>query len=564
MPGGLLQLVTFGAQDIFLTGNPQVTFFKIVYRRHTNFAIEPIKQVFDGVVDFGRKVSAPIDRNGDLMHKTYLVVDLPEILLEKTDQEIQDGITPEDQIILAEFNQALLDSLVLVEYYGIHIDAYRDAVARAERNEEFDDDFTEAILQTHYTGTNAIIIAQGNEIIGNEAIINTISFNIVIPETIDFLQASTLTYFEQKDIFLEVMDTTINALINSFRQERSTFFQLFEQRNSILTSYINFAWIRRIGHFLIDYIEIEIGGNVIDRHYGDWMNIWHELTKNARTETKYKKMIGDVSELTTFDNKKKPARRLYIPLQFWFCRTSGLAIPLVALRYHNIRFNIRFADLDRCAYIEEDFDLFAPKYNVSLKDAYLLVDYVYLDKDERRRFAQASHEYLIDQLQSQFFDDIENPNFGEELDFVHSTKELFWVCQKIEYITNPDGTNQNINPGNYSLTTEETGNPVETSRLDLNGHIRFTKQEGLYYGAVQPYQHHKATPAEGINIYSFSLHPEESQPSGACNMSRIDLINLLLTLNSTQVEEGCVVRIYATNFNVLRIMSGQAGLAFAI
>ena len=446
-----MQLVAYGAQDIYLTGNPQITFFKVVYRRHTNFAVESIEQTINGSVSKGSKVSVTVARNGDLLSRVYIQL----------------------------------------------------------------------------KGT-----------LGTES-----------------------------------------------------------------------------GFDTVDYVEVEVGGQVIDKHYGQWMKIWCDLTHGGDKKAMLNDMlcsgancgcgVGSDTTLTT------------IPLQFWFCRNPGLALPLIALQYHEVKLNIKFCD-------------------VASASAEVWCDYIFLDTDERRRFAQVSHEYLIEQVQYNngvaFAEDVQT-----ELRFNHPVKELIWQ-------TRDTASCCGNRPGLAGTCT---------AVLQLNGHDRFRKREGQYFSTVQRYEHHSGAPtgrnhtepvefrtaekqiweqigagtidlatgtgdihtelqalryatAKGeatknlvdtfnqlssnlgitvaaqstaaevakfndanlvypcvnagvVYMYSFALKPEEHQPSGTCNFSRID--NAVLNVERTSV--GAVLDVYAVNYNVLRIMSGMGGLAYS-
>ncbi len=383
MGGGLMQLVAYGAQDIYLTGNPQITFFKVVYRRHTNFSMEAIEQTFNGSADFGKRVTCTVSRNGDLMHKVYLQVTVPAL-------------------------------------------------------------------------------AAGKSFAAN------------------------------------------------------------------------------LGQALIKYAEVEIGGQRIDKHYGDWMHIWNELSQEAGKKAGYGLMTGAAL------GAESPETDLYIPLEFWFCRNPGLALPLIALQYHEVKINIEFRALS---------EIVTSGVSASLSAASLYVDYIYLDTDERRRFAQVSHEYLIEQVQFTGDESVSSISNKIKLNFNHPCKELVWVVQRDAAVA---ATNR------FDYTDTDSVNPVLIAKLQLNGHDRFSERMGRYFNLVQPYQHHTNVPKAGINVYSFGLKPEEHQPSGTCNMSRIDNATLQLTLTSETFTDGdAKVRVYATNYNVLRIMSGMGGLAYS-
>jgi hypothetical protein len=377
-----MQLVAYGAQDVYLTGDPEITFFKAIYRRHTNFSVESIAQVFNGNAGFGRKATVTVSRNGDLI-------------------------------------------------------------------------------------TNA------------------------------------------------VLEVTLPLLKN------------------------NWKWNNNVGHNFIEEVELEIGGQRIDRHYGEWLDIWSELsTPEAKKGMFDEEMIR--RNLTTATGGKTT---LYIPLQFFFNRNHGLALPLIALQYHEVKINFTFAKLsDLCHGGSGDMT------DDSLETS-LYIDYVYLDTDERKRFAQSQHELLIEQLQ---FTGDETPSTtgSYRLNFNHPVKELVWV------VTQPKAGDK----FHYGDSSEES---VLTANLQLNGHDRFDERKGSYFRLVQPYQHHTRIPEKNIYVYSFAMKPEEHQPSGTCNFSRIDNATLKLKMDQTIVEKKGKVKIFATSVNVLRILSGMGGLAYS-
>ena len=417
MGGGLLQLVAYGAQDVYLTGNPQITFFKAVYRRHTNFAIEAIQQTFNGSPSYGQRVTCTIARNGDLIHRVYLVVDLS---------------------------------------------------------------------------------------------------------------------------------------------------------NASADNFCKFFGLR-----LINYVEIEIGGQRIDKHYSHWMYIWNELSLPKSKKNGYYDMVGAYGG--TINNSINKV--LYVPLEFWFCRNVGLALPLIALQYHEVKININFETAEKCA-----GGVTVPS---SPFGASLWVDYIFLDTDERRRFAQLSHEYLIEQLQFTGQESVTASSIKPKLNFNHPCKELIWFCT-------PSGSGAKFNNNwmNYTIFDETVGasrelslnhttvetvenvlinsavslmNPVASAKLVLNGNDRFAERTGYYFNIIQPYQHHDNIPINaGINVYSFALKPEEHQPSGTLNMSRIDTAVLNISMNpSISNYSKYNLTVYATNYNVLRIMSGMGGIAYS-
>jgi len=272
----------------------------------------------------------------------------------------------------------------------------------------------------------------------------------------------------------------------------------------------------------INNVEIEIGGQIIDKHYRNWMIIWNELTLPIGKKNGFNEMIRE----SVIQNAK-----IYIPLEFWFCRNIGLALPLIALQYHEVKINITF---DKNYLVGIDF------FNL-VAGVEIWADYIFLDTDERRRFAQLSHEYLIEQVQHNSYSTTTNDIIAD-LHFNHPVKELIWFgC------------------GNYSK-----------AKLILNGIDRFAERDQIYFTHIQPYQHHTNIPTninntylflndnDNINLYSFALKPEEHQPSGTLNMSRIDTAQLHL-----KNIENKTVSIYAFSYNILRVMNGMGGLVYS-
>jgi hypothetical protein len=415
MGGGLLQLVAYGAQDVYLTGNPQITFFKVVYRRHTNFAMESIENVFNGSAGFGKRVTAQISRNGDLINRMYVQVQLPAVTSGK--------------------------------------------------------------------------------------------------------------------------------------------------------------WCDYVGLRVLQDVEIEIGGQRIDKHYAHWMYIWNELSLPVGKRGGYDKMVGQTL------GANPALSNLFVPLEFWFNRNVGLALPLIALQYHEVKINIDFETSANCLAYGSIVS------GTDIVKASIWVDYIYLDTDERRRFAQLSHEYLIEQLQFTGDESINGATNRIKMNFNHPVKELVWVVQADSRLGGgaasnnwvcftSDGTNNSANygitvPNVTSTSASRIGvtNYVDESpstNIQLNGQDRFYAREGSYFNLVQPYQHHENVSGNcGINVYSFALKPEEHQPSGTLNFSRID--TAVLNLKTTQVTTGATakVKVFAVNYNVLRIMSGMGGLAYS-
>ena len=468
MGGGLLQLVAYGAQDAYLSGNPQITFWKGLFKRHTNFAMEPFRINLTGQASWGVKHSAIIGRHADLLYSTYLEVVLPPGSVFNNDQY-------------------------------------------------------------------------------------------------------------------------------------------------------------RLGYNLIKNVELDIGGQLIDRLYGEWLFLWDCLSSDVQTGLKLSHMVGMTDNITaaqaavvhkfsvpnpaacTAGSGRLPTPSVcYVPLNFFYTRNPGAALPLIALQYHEVKINIEWNDVKTIAF---DFTSKAT-YPAQPVQAAVYIDYIYLDTEERRRMAQNSHEYLIEQ--TQFNEDVGISSYSNRIDltFNHPVKELVWVVQPSRYTdcslqaafvaangVNPqlaDSSTNRLQPFTYDV------NPVYEQWLQINGTDRLDKRYGQYFNKVQPYQHHTGSFnaindvnstgyangkdngrlfQKGAYMYSFALKPEEHQPSGTCNFSRIDTATLVINLAGADVASGTGlttphnvgisdtntynVRVYAVNYNILRVMSGMGGLAYS-
>jgi hypothetical protein len=432
MGGGLMQLAAYGSQDVYLTTNPQITFFKAVYQRCTNFSMESIIQLVDGNINFGGNIVIVVARNGDLLGDMYIQVSLP----------------------------------------------------------------------------NA-------------------SDYVVNPQQYD-----------------------------------------------------SFGWIQGVGNFLIKYVSIEIGAQQIDEHYSSWLNIWSKLSIDASKKDGYNQMVG-IDNVQPWEPyvSKEPGSRLFIPLQFWFCRNPGLAIPIIALQYHEIRLKITFEKFQNLVVAVTGGNYQPVVLNnltPPLNNFQIWNTYYFLDTTERRKFAQNPHEYLIEQVQSQSGNVLSLTGENQiRLNLNHPTKEIVWIF-------NRNGTNAPMS--DYSIGTQLVPDilnpnlfaPLYNFKLLLNGTDRFKERPGEYFRLVQNYTYHTTVPTDYIYVYSFALQPEEHQPSGTCNFSRIDTAQLSFYLRNTSISPGDLdgqpaqnytelpsYQLFAPSYNILRIMSGMAGLAYS-
>ena len=406
--GAVIQLVSCGTQDLYLTGNPQITHFKSVTRRHTNFSMETVENYFNGKLSPGQKIQCKIQRIGDLIHQMYIKIDLPKL------QETQG-------------------------------------------------------------------------------------------------------------------------------------------KNNIYTS-----WVNAIGYVIIDYVEIQIGDRVIDKQYGQWMNIWSELiTQTSKKDALYS-MIGK-HDFFTSTTQNGPLQ-LSIPLQFWFCNNIGSSLPLVAIQYQDVRINIQLKNFSSL-WVSNDMESASMilDNDLTFEQITLLVDYIFLDEEERKYFAQNKHYYLIEQIQESTQSiDITRSENNIELPFNHPVKELIWVIQTDEVKNNNQWTNYSNNIINLF---EEQGPPMIEAVIRFNGVERFEKRTEEYFRLTLPWKYHTSVSNNYIYLYSFAFDPEKLQPTGTANFSRLDSPTLhLKTSNNLKKSD---ITVYAINYNILRIISGVSGVLFA-
>ena len=404
MGGGLIQLLAVGLQDIYLIGNPQITFFKTVYKKYTNFSLDSMSQSIDGRPDFGQQIEVKLERKGDLV----------------------------------------------------------------------------------------------------------------------------------KDIILDIL-------------------------LPILPS--GYFWTNGIGNVLIKQADLEIGGQIIDRHYSEWLDIWSQLTVNESKIGAYDSMVGNYNSISSMESNSLNQLRLQVPMFFWFNKDYASALPLIALQYHDVVLKIKLRDFNSC-YRNNNILTELNKSQYQIQQFRVWVDYVLLDMEERRNFANTNHEYLIEQLQfaGDEFINKTSESISKVLTFNHPVKELYWVHVRNEF------GQANIKTGNqqldYSLSTD-----IETfseAVLQLNGVDRFEKRPANYFRLVQNYQFHNHYSNKNIYTYSFSIYPEKQQPSGCCNLSKFSSTNLYLKYNTiNHSENNLILKVFGVNYNIFRIISGMGGLAFS-
>lgn len=597
MAGGLIQMTGDTNEDIFLVGNPQISFFKIAYRRYTNFAMESVRQEFLGNTNFGGQMSCTVDKAGDLMNTAYLEIELPEVSLVKPITDLTRSIARSDLIkinsVYSQINDYLkanttlarkLESLIIrnnismTEIILIMSDTLNFVDLRnllLQRCKLIDfiknsADFRDVeILQTEKCNLLNLIKRADVKILFDSIVLRTArDLAGLTDEEIADVQREELSNMILNDIYpvmQQMYEKIFNLKVIQQRAYDAILKGTYQER-------FDFAWVEEIGHSIIDNLQFRIGSDIIDTHTGDWFIIWNSLTLNQRQRHNYNKMIGQVPILTTFDSNVKPGYRLIVPLQFWFNRHTGSSLPLIALRYHDVVFDLTLKTLDKCCYTNETPESLANaqvRYNINIQNINLYVNYIYLDGEERRRFAQTLHEYLIEVVQYNEFPDIFETSYNAECDFFNPCKFLVWFCQPTHYRENQNGRNK-CQWNNFGLFRDKSGGTLENTYIRLNSYNLTSDTIGpKYYNFVQPYQHFRNSPNDGLYNYSFALYPMELQPSGTCNMSRIKQETIVYDFSPEflkKVEEtpqkSAYLAVYTMSYNILRIVAGMGKTVF--
>ncbi len=363
---------------------------------------------------------------------------------------------------------------------------------------------------------------------------------------------------------LEMTETILNNLIGN---NETVGLRTIINRSLNISGYAKFAWIKKIGHYIINSIWFKINDQLIDKQYGEWMEVWHELTKRVKKEKGYNRLIGNIPELTSYNNRPKEEYELLIPLNFWFCRNIGLALPLIALHNSDVRLYVNLKSFEEVCYHEDHITFRKkPKLNCSV-----IGEYIYVEQKERNKIAKSKLEYLIDVIQFNGEMQINKSNIQSSIDdhhndtnvihaitrFKNPCKEIFWMLQDLNYIKKKKWYK-------YDYKHE---NPVKAAKITFNIRDREHYKDGIFYNQAQPYERHYSSPSKGINVYNFGLEPESVLPTGTANLTQIEETGIHIKLNDKIIKDldsGLTFRwpIYALTNNLLRIFSGLSGLVW--
>lgn len=606
---GKIELISSGDSDSFLNGNPEITLFKFVYKRYTNFAIDLLEFPLDNTADFGTISSFKLPKVSDLLHRVYLKATIPEFYINKNNTENNSIYLEEQQILNANYT-------VLKALFKANMDTF-NVIKSLYENENVSSDSLFTIMdnniQIFESSSNSSGESYKNLIL---SIVNNSDLQKVKVQYLSNYRVITKQYLysntkgtiniSSDNIKSYITNTLISdveykkqiylvsqKIINTIYKLDSDYVNLINQNEkNIIESNINrynFAWVKRLGHAILNYCEIWIGGHSIDKQYGQWLDIWWELAGNKNQENSYMQMIGDIPELTTFNNEIKPEYTLYVPLQFWFCKYISSALPTIAMNSTDIIFKFHFRKFSELSYCDLPYQTFDDDNNlmtngtldniINEKNLHLnislLLEIIYLDSAERKKFARASHEYLIEQIQYNIENISLNYTLSSNLNFRHPCTGIVWIIQKQNYLKNSDNTNECLwttytlpNPlFDNNISELEEINPLTLSKLTIDN-VEIANFDINYFNYVLPYQALKNSPKSGINSYWFSLFPNKQYPSGSCNLSHIKNIKLeykfnsLIVANDEDLQETYLIKFYAINYNILRISSGIANVAY--
>ena len=655
--GGLIQITNYGSHDIMLTNNPEITFFKLIYRRYTNFGKIFVEVKFDNPVSFGSTSVLNIPKSYDLLSNLILQIKLPTFDKSQIINIINnDNVNKIDkyksyyETFLAFINQ--LQNII----NNFFINVPSDSVTYiSDLNVFITDNIPSSKFEYFFTIVNfffknTTIPIQNIEYYTNASLYKNTG-----------LQESVLVYIYQntsENVYnLEMFSNLIYANVVILNELNVIMYGILLDVLNTSTE-ITLEWVDKIAIYLFEYLEIDIGSNQIVKLKPNYIDIYGQITyKNNEI---YSRMINDKNNDKTFKSYFKDFNfdsYVYLPVPFWFCQTYGLAFPLVALQFNTLQLKIKLKKAVDLIYfdipnsvdkttvykIKDLIDQsFLNNINNVLKNELeitVLLEYISLDAPERQKFVQSGHEYLITQVQDVVFENASTYNSKFELNFFHCVKDLYWCVSQYNDLNNIFGQNYfdkyyanivlnsySVNNFNYITYLNDLYNPFqlfnyyefiiglnEFQNLIANNQLtydeyytdigivnqrkltkkpyllgtsitlnstEFINQSSNFYNYLQPYIYYNSTPDYGVNVYSFSLYPTDFQPSGSINMGRIPSINMnmdflvldklnilkttenILYPQNTQQNNNYQVKIFACNYNVLRIIGGIAGLAY--
>lgn len=608
-----IQLAATGSADIFLTGSPQVTFFRSIYKRHVPFATESIENTFQGSADFGTRSTVTLQKSGDLAGALWLQIQLPDLT---SYPPFSPQARQASSAVVSSAYHSSQSSAVIVaglptsgtwNYASAMVSnslATPSSLAPQISRVSASSANSASVFVSPATGIDAVDHYTANVFFGNASSFQTKLFagasgsttltvgNSINPVTVGNTwgvkvfgtYANSVNTTESEPVYFSSApaDATSNVLtavsvaglpfgpgtswIATVAASSSGGAQSGSGTSQLVS---NLKWTNNIGSALLSAVEYEIGGVRIERHTAPWFDMRQQLTESAEKKAGIDAMLlnyDDDYDVWNWDKSSNGPATLFVPLRFAWNRLTSMALPLVALQYHDVKINFEFASFQSCVKSSQSLSSLAA--SPSLTSIQCFVDYHFLDQAERVRFASNPSEYLVEIVQFQGAETLlgyDSPsgtvtNRKVTLNFTQPVKELVWVYQPYaNYQPNPYTGNKWFD---YDVTGNKSLEPFSAVQLQLNGHNRFAARPGQYFRQVVPYQFHTRVPSKKVYCWSAALNPEDAvMPSGSINMSRLDNVQLALTVDPN-VPTGRVM-IYAVSWNVLRVSSGMGGLVFS-
>lgn len=527
MPGGLLQLSSYGSSSTYLHASPEITFWKQVWRRSTPFATEAIEQPFNGgQPTFGAKVTAPITKGADMAYCAWLQITLPDLADYATTTITATSSQP-------KITRAYID--------GDHIRL------RLVKPTALPSSGSWGWFKVKIFGTSTYVPTSDTD------------YDTLVEVGTGAYTDFSISKNDWPDPWTSVVSIVAQCVDPNYANPSS---------ESMERTITNIKWCNNIGQALLDSVEWEIGGTRIDRIPNpEFFDVWSELTEKAEKWQGYNSMVGKFEDYDIWDETKsiRGERTYFVPLLFSFCTSPSQSIPIVSMQFHEARLNINFRDaIDVVkANVPVTQLIGQDGQPIQFTSCQLYVDMVYLDTEERRRMASMEHEQLINQIQylGDFVISPNDPALVKKIPLdglQHPVKELVFVYQGWQRYQRDAVNGNDI----FNYATDSGEYAIQHVRLTLNGTERMPPRPGQYFHQVQPYQHHTRIPSKHVMCYSFALEPEMRNPSGSCNFSRLESASLNVTMSPNIDPNGGKVKVYALSYNLLRYAQGMAGLAF--
>jgi len=683
MAGGLMQLVISDIQDSALTYNPQITFFKKKYKKHTNFSLE-FKEIYsDQEPSYGNKISFTLSNNSDLIYRCFVQIKIPAL-------QFNDSIITDSYYIVWKNNYItqLNNSVIswnnlytnLNNYASIQFILYQQLLVLFLSNNLTINNIKNTVNNFVNNYKEKLNLYSPMIDINLYNSINIINYILSINLLLTYDSISNSAYISITDIkntLKSMYNKTNNYLVYYF----SNWQQSLKKYNNFVnnSSNINFAWTQYLGHYFFTEYELSIGGIVTDQYSSDQLHIYqfHHLTEEQINN--YNMMIGHDIKLYDFNSNSKPSKLLLIPLLFFFNKNSGSALPIVAMRnttvtitltlnsltnliyfrdyeieynnllklkvpkdnnlnnelifnsyqylpntreiIYNLKYlnqaaltliypNLQSSDIDnilsfgisgiimlndwihfkntlinkKSQYINllrsiGGYDLYID-YNYLLNlipplNIILLAEYVYLDDVERKKITSSKLEYVIECFQENIFD-IENLQiFDNEISIDRPNKYIKWYIQPKIYINGltPYGK---VTPYIYDYSNYFSNSIFDKQSITLNQYNIINEQiNNSYYQVGQSYQTLNRTLPNGVYFISFSLYPEDLQPSGTANFSAIRDKYIRYELNQNFLNEyfksninpngvGLLSKVLGVSYNFFVVQNGYGKIIFSI